>query len=108
MNDDPYGDKSLTNYLNAAAFAFPANGTYGNEAPRGFEGPAFWKIDMSVARVLNLAAQRTVELRIEAFNVTNNFNRGDPNTSLNARTFGRITTQAGDPRIMQFAVKYAF
>ena len=45
---------------------------------------------------------------IEAFNLFNNFNWGDPNTSLDAGTFGRITTQTGDPRIMQFAVKFGF
>ena len=108
VNDDPYGDKSLTTYLNPAAFGFPASGTYGNEVARNIEGPGFWKVDMSIARVINVAAQRTVELRIEAFNVTNNFNWGDPNTSLDAGTFGRVTTQVGDPRIMQFAVKYGF
>ncbi len=108
VNDDAYGDKSLTNYLNAAAFAFPAAGTLGDHAPRSIEGPGFWKIDMSVARVVPLGNQHTLEFRVEAFNVTNNFNWGDPNTSLNAGTFGRITTQNGDSRILQFAVKYGF
>jgi ribosome biogenesis protein Tsr3 len=55
-----------------------------------------------------VAGQRTLEFRVEAFNLLNNFNWGDPNTRLNAGTFGRITTQAGDSRIMQFAVKYGF
>jgi hypothetical protein len=108
VSDDPFGDKSLTNYLSAAAFAMPAAGTLGDHAPRSIEGPGFWKIDMSVARVLSLANQHTLEFRVEAFNVTNNFNWGDPNVSLNAGTFGRITTQVGDSRIMQFAVKYGF
>jgi hypothetical protein len=38
----------------------------------------------------------------------NNFNWGNPSTSLDAGTFGRITSQSGSSRIMQFAVKYGF
>ncbi|HYR90879.1 MAG TPA: hypothetical protein VE422_42860 [Terriglobia bacterium] len=55
-----------------------------------------------------MAEGRTLEFRVEAFNMLNNFNWGDPNTGLDAGTFGRITTQTGDPRIMQFAVKFGF
>jgi hypothetical protein len=105
---NPYDAKTLTNYLSAAAFAIPAPGTLGNEAARSIEGPGFWKADVSIARILALGASRTMELRIEAFNLFNNFNWGDPNTSLDAGTFGQITTQNGDPRIMQFAIKYGF
>jgi hypothetical protein len=107
--DNPYSaDKSLNSYLNPAAFAYPANGTLGNAPARGFEGPGFWKVDMGLARVLSTGGQTTLELRIEAFNLFNNFNWGDPATNLDAGTFGRITTQTGDSRIMQFAVKYGF
>jgi hypothetical protein len=108
VRDDPYGDGTLTKFLDPAAFALPAAGTLGNLTARSIEGPGFWKIDTSLARVLSIAGQRTMELRIEAFNLLNNFNWGDPNTSLNAGTFGQITTQAGDSRILQFAVKYGF
>ena len=95
----------------AIVFATGANtaaGTLGNERARSIEGPGFWKMDVSVARVVALGASRTVELRIEGFNLFNNFNWGDPNVSLDAGTFGQINTQNGDPRIMQFAVKYGF
>jgi len=106
--DDPYGDKTLTNYLNPAAFAIPAAGTLGNHAARSITGPGFWKVDTALARVLRLDNTRTLELRVEAFNLFNNFNWGDPTTSINSPTFGQITTQNGDSRIMQFAIKYAF
>ena len=111
VSDNPYGDKSLANFLNAKAFAIPAAGTLGNEVARSIEGPGFWKVDVSLARIVALTASRTIELRIEAFNVFNNFNWGDPNVSLDAGTFGQINTanlQNGDPRIMQFAIKYGF
>lgn len=45
---------------------------------------------------------------MEVFNLFNNFNWGDPNTNFGAGTFGRITEMAGDPRIMQFGIKYGF
>jgi hypothetical protein len=49
-----------------------------------------------------------MELRLESFNLLNHFNWGNPLTNFNAGTFGRITTQAGAPRIMQFGIKYDF
>ena len=53
-------------------------------------------------------ASQTIELRIEAFNLLNNFNWGNPGTNFNAGSFGRITSNNGDMRIMQFGVKYGF
>ena len=61
----------------------------------------------SVRRAAERQAGR-VELRLETFNLTNNFNWGDPATNINLGTFGRITTMAGTPRIMQFGIKYGF
>ena len=108
VNDDPYGDKTLTSYLNAAAFAFPAPGTLGNHEARSIEGPGYWTVDLAVARLLPVGAGQTMEIRVETFNLLNNFNWGNPSTSLDAGTFGRITSQSGSSRIMQFAVKYGF
>jgi hypothetical protein len=91
VSDDPYGARTLTNYLNAAAFAYPTTGTYGNEPARGIEGPGFWKSTWRW-RVLPLPAggrwspHRGVQLM-------NNFNWGDPATNLDTGTFGQITTE---------------
>ena len=90
-----------------------AAGTLGN-APRNIAvGPRFWQVDLAISRLLPIGTTRQVELRLETFNLFNTFNWGDTVTNLNSSTFGRITTQAGNPdnvvpRILQFGVKYAF
>jgi hypothetical protein len=45
---------------------------------------------------------------MEAFNLFNTFNWGDPIVNWGAGNFGRIQTMAGDPRILQFGIKYGF
>jgi hypothetical protein len=108
VKDDPYGDKSLTNYLSAAACAYPDPGTLGNHKNYSITGPGFWTVDMALTRLVNVSAQQSLEFRVEVFNLFNNFNWGNPATNLDAGTFGRITTASGEPRIMQFGFKYGF
>jgi carboxypeptidase family protein len=106
--DNGYGDtSSLTNYLNPAAFAQPAFGTLGTYVRNSLYGPSRWQIDMVLARLVRFGGAQNVELRVEAFNVTNNFIRATPVTNLSSPTFGQILA-AGDPRILQFGLKYAF
>ena len=107
---DPYGDKdSLTNYYNIAAFAQPAPGTLGDATYNYLRGPGFWQWDQAFTRAFSLGGDQRIELRAEAINLTNEFNRGNPAATLNnPATFGRITTAQSSPRIWQFAVKYLF
>jgi hypothetical protein len=118
VSNDVYAHpRTLTNYFNAAAFAQPDPGTFGNLMRQALRGPNYWNVDLAVTRQIGLASTQNVELRLEAFNLFNTFNWGMPGTeltaggwqaNLNSGTFGRITTQAGAPRIIQLGVKYAF
>jgi hypothetical protein len=108
VSDDFYGEKTLTSYFNRAAFAQPAPGTLGDLERNAAVGPHYWSVDLALSRLVPLGATRRVELRLEAFNLFNRFNWGDPVVNFNAGTFGRITTQAGEPRIIQFGIKYDF
>jgi hypothetical protein len=118
VSDDVYAHpRTLTNYFNAAAFAQPAAGTFGNLMRNALTGPNYWTVDLAVTRQLRVVTTQNLELRLEAFNLFNTFNWGIPGTeltaggwqaNLNAGTFGRITTQAGAPRIIQLGLKYAF
>ena len=62
---------------------------------------------MRLSRGFQVGGQKNVEFRLEAFNALNWFQWGQPSTSRASNTFGQITT-AGNPRVLQLAVKYAF
>jgi len=70
-------------------------------------GPTFWQINLAISKLVPVGAQR-LELRLETFNLLNHFNWGPPVTNFNSSNFGRITSQVGDPRILQFGIKYDF
>ena len=61
-------------------------------------GPAFWQVDLALSKLIPLGTHR-VELRFETFNLFDTFNWGNPEVRHNRGAFGRINSQAGDPRI---------
>jgi hypothetical protein len=97
-------------WFNLAAFAPNTPGLWG-DTPKGYlTGPAFWNVDASFSRRIRIQNGHQVELRIEAFNILDHVNWANPTVQIGSTslTNGRITNTAGDPRIMQFAVKYGF
>ena len=79
---DPYGDRdALTGYFNIAAFSQPAPGTLGDAPFNLLRGPGFWQWDQSFVRGVHARYGHRIELRAEAINLTNQFNRGNPAAS---------------------------
>jgi hypothetical protein len=110
--DDPYGDKTINSWLNPAAFAQPALGTYGNSRRNAYTGMASKAVDLSLVRQFDLPNSHRIEARVEAFNAFNWFrplpgSNQSPVTNLSSATFGRYLA-SDDPRVMQFAMKYTF
>jgi hypothetical protein len=108
VSDDVYGPRTLLSYLDRAAFVEPAPGAFGDHVRNSIVGPDRWNIDLSLSRLVSVIGSRTLEFRLEAFNLTNHFNWGNPQTNFLTGTFGRITTQSTPPRVLQFGVKYGF
>ena len=104
---NPYGNGSLTNFLNPSAFVQPAIGSLGNMGPLNISGPKLWQLDMALSRVFQLRERGRLEARAEAFNLTNSLRPMNPILNLSSATFGQILA-AQDPRILQFALKYVF
>ena len=106
VSDDFYGG-TLTNYLNRAAFAQPAAGTFGDLPRNAAVGPDYWNFNLALSRLIPVS-NRQFEMRFEVFNLFNRFNWGLPVVNVNSGQFGRITTQAGTPRIIQLGIKFDF
>jgi len=95
-------------WLNAAAFQQPALGTLGNMGVLNVLGPTFFQFDMALVRQFRIREGQRLEIRGEAFNVTNTLRSNNPGVTLSTpSTFGRILS-AQDPRIMQIAAKFVF
>jgi hypothetical protein len=94
-----------------------AIGTFGNAGHFSLRTPSYFDMDASISRKFNLGERFQTEARVEAFNLTNHPNFGGPtpstgvglgeNANASSSAFGRITT-AGDPRILQGAIKLTF
>ena len=106
--DDPYvNGAEPTAYLNRAAFTSPATGTYSTLTPFTIVNPPNLQNDFALTRTFKVSGSQSVQLRWEVFNLINHVNFNGPVTALNSASFGQIQT-AGDPRIMQFALKFSY
>jgi hypothetical protein len=82
-------------------------GTFGNLGRSSVPGPGFFEIDMALSRTFRVGERMRLEVRGEAFNLTNSYRAGPVTTARNNQNFGQILT-AQDPRIMQVALKLVF
>jgi hypothetical protein len=113
---DPEGDgdrsrqERIAQYFNTAAFARPATGMFGNAGRNLLIGPGLFTVDTSMTKQFHWwpdAPARRVELRVEAFNLFNTVNLGNPVNNMSSPAFGRIQT-AGDARVIQLGLRFAY
>ena len=95
-------------WLNPAAFAFPAAGTFGNCGAGRYHGPGFTNVDLSVFKSFPLRETMRFEFRAEAFNAFNHADFGNPSSFFGGGGFGVITSTVVDPRELQLALKFFF
>jgi hypothetical protein len=95
-------------FFNTAAFAVPAPYTFGDAGRDIIPGPGNNIFDAALSRRFRVTERSTVQFRAESFNLFNHPNWGIPGPNPDfGPFFGKIFT-SGNPRQMQFAVRYDF
>ena len=86
----PFG--SGTTYLTGNGFSAPAAGQFGNLGRGAIRGPDTWNYNMSLFKSFRVRDRFNLELRGEAYNLTNTPHYANPVTNFGSPAFGQITS----------------
>ena len=107
LNPNPRNGQS---YFNTAAFPQNALGTPGNAKRRFFYGPGMDNYDMALLKNLRLTESKSLQFRVEAFNIFNHAQFFGPQAvdgNIASSTFGDVIN-ATPPRLFQLGAKFLF
>jgi Carboxypeptidase regulatory-like domain len=120
-NVTPWFDVTPSNFITVNGQQVPqcrgafcqtqGQGVLGNVARRVFSGPGFFNLDASVFRRFPITERMNMELRAEAFSVTNTPQFDKPNQGFSTSTasnFGYVTNTIGGNRSVEFEAKLTF
>jgi hypothetical protein len=102
----PSSQQTTAQFFNTAAFSVAPQFTIGSSSRNPVRGPHYRNADIALIKRTYFSETRNIEFRAEFFNLTNTPPLGAPNAVLGAG-FGSITS-AGDPRVIQFGLKFGF
>ena len=103
----PADERTPARWFNTSAFALANQFMIGSASRNPVRGPSYRSVDLAVMRQVRVGGPRSIELRLEAFNLFNTANFGAPAAQFGPASFGTITT-ALDPRVLQLAMKFWF
>ena len=108
----------LSGWFNPAAYANPANGSFGNARRNTLIGPGFANVDLSIGKEFPLTERLKFEFRADAYNAFNHVDYGNPDANVGysggglADSFAGISTgPAGgnsNMRIIQLGARVTF
>ncbi len=108
IGDPVLSDPSPGAWINRAAFAAPAQYTFGNFGRNGLRSDWTRNFDFSVFRQFRIKESKSLEFRTEAFNTFNTPVFAAPTSNLSSPTFGQVFSTANNARQLQFSLKLLF
>jgi len=104
----PRGQRTSLHFFNTNAFTAPAPYTFGNAPRDSVMGPGNNIFDFALERQFRVREGQSLRFRAESFNTFNHPNWGIPLANPDfGPYFGQVHT-SGEPRRMQFALRYDF
>ena len=100
-------ERTTSRWFNTAAFAVAPQFSIGSASRNPVRGPSYRNVDLALMRRVPVGSGTAIELRAEIFNLLNTPPLSAPGVVVGAANFGTITS-AGDPRVVQLALKFLF
>jgi len=94
-------------YFDQSAFTQPTGIRLGTSGRNSASGPGYFNLDGSIFKIIAINEKMKLEIRGEAFSVTNNPHFGNPNTNVSDANYGYITGASG-ARGLQLGAKLSF
>nr|WP_254061485.1 carboxypeptidase regulatory-like domain-containing protein [Granulicella sp. L60] len=106
----PKGIGTGAQWFNKSAFSQPTTAVLGTGRQTMFAGPGFFNLDAAVFRRFAIRDRFSLELRAEAFGLTNTPQFANPDGLISDATFGQVTATQGatGSRVTQFSGKLSF
>jgi hypothetical protein len=115
IGDPKVSNPSRSMWFNPAAFANPADGSFGNTHRNTLVGPGFANVNLSIAKEFPIHEAIALEVRADAFNFFNHINWGNPDANvaysggtLADTTAGQVNNPVGGTRIIQLGAHVRF
>jgi hypothetical protein len=105
-----HNPRNGTPYFDGAQFSENALGTPGTSKRRFFYGPGMDNCDMALLKNLSLTESKSLQLRLEGFNVFNHTQFFGPQSidgNISSTTFGQAVN-TDPPRLVQLGIKFLF
>ena len=103
----PNSERSTAKFFNVDAFQITPQFALGTCSRNPVRGPSCQDADLALLKRTAISERINVDFRAEVFNLSNTPPLGAPNGVAGAAGFGSIVS-AGDPRVLQFALKLNF
>ena len=101
---------NLNEYFNTSCFTQPAAFTFGDESRNdpSLRAPGVANWDFSAFKSFAITEKANIQFRAEFFNIFNRVQFNYPGQTFGSSSFGQISGQLNNPRLIQFAMKLGF